>query len=203
MKRLFKISCYGGILLFGLATLFNYIIIHKSSPFLYDKIEDLPEVETALVLGSSLKGRNGGINSYFKNRMEAAAELYFSGKIKSIIVSGENSTKDYDEATDMEDYLIALGVPKSAIIKDYAGFRTLDSVIRAKKVFNCTKLIIVSQEFHNQRAVYAARHHGIDAIGLNATDVVGTSKYARIREFAAKFWMILDIHCFHKEPKFL
>ena len=203
MKRLFKLCCYTFILVLGLAFLFNHLIISRTENYIYSDLNNVPNKETALVLGASLKGRYGGINEYFKNRMEATAELYFAGKVKNIIVSGDNSRSDYDETTDMENYLINLGIPKSAIIKDYAGFRTLDSVIRAKKVFNCSELIIVTQQFHNQRAVYAARYHGIDAVGFNAADVQTTSYYAKLREFGAKFWMILDIHCFHRGPKFL
>jgi len=180
---------------------FNYIIISKSEPFLFDEVKELPNKKTALVLGT-IKGTNG-INPYFKYRMEAAAELYFEGKIEEILVSGDNHVVGYDEPTDMANYLVSLGVPRSVITLDYAGFRTLDSVIRAKKVFNCRELIIVSQKFHNQRAVYAARAIGIDAVGYNATDVASKNNFTHYREIVSKFVMILDLHAFHTEPKFL
>lgn len=180
---------------------FNYIIISKSEPYLFDQVKELPHKKTALVLGT-IKGSNG-INPYFKYRMEAAAELYFEGKIEQILVSGDNHVVGYDEPTDMANYLVNLGVPRSVIILDYAGFRTLDSVIRAKKVFNCSELIIVSQKFHNQRAVYAARAIGIDAVGYNATDVRSKNNFTHYREIVSKFVMILDLHAFHTEPKFL
>jgi SanA protein len=155
-----------------------------------------------LVLGSGKNGRNG-INLYFKYRMEAAAELYFQGKVKKLIVSGDNHIKTYDETTDMADYLIDLGVPDHDIIRDYAGFRTLDSVVRAKKVFNCKSLIIVSQKFHNQRAVFIARHHNIDAVGYNAQDVQSKNNFTHWREFAAKFGTIIDLFLLNRQPKFL
>lgn len=180
---------------------FNYIIISKSEPYLYDKVKDVPLKKTALVLGT-IKGTNG-LNPYFKYRMEAAAELYFEGKIEQILVSGDNHAVGYDETTDMANYLVSLGVPRSVITLDYAGFRTLDSIIRAKKVFNCSELIIVSQRFHNQRAVYAARAIGIDAVGYNATDVRSKNNFTHYREIVSKFVMILDLHAFHTEPKFL
>jgi len=200
MKLIIRTS----ILLLSLSLLtitFNYIIISKSEPYLFDEVKELPYKKTALVLGT-IKGNNG-INPYFKYRMEAAAELYFEGKIEQILVSGDNHVVGYDEPTDMANYLVELGVPRNIIILDYAGFRTLDSVIRAKKVFNCSELIIVSQKFHNQRAVYAARTIGIDAVGYNATDVSSKNNFTHYREIVSKFVMILDLHAFHTEPKFL
>jgi len=177
--------------------------IEKSTEkYLYDTIESVPEKEFALVLGANKKGKFG-INKYFQYRMESAAELYFNKKVKKIIVSGDNHIKGYDETTDMALYLIAFGVPDSIIIRDYAGFRTLDSVVRAKKVFNCTSLIIVSQEFHNQRAVFIAHHYGIDAAGYNAQDVQSKSNLTHFREIGAKFMAILDLYLFNRQPKFL
>jgi SanA protein len=180
----------------------NCLIIVSTNNYLFDKVEDLPEKEFALVLGAGKKGKYG-INLYFKYRMEAAAELYFQGKVKKLIVSGDNHIKTYDETTDMADYLINLGVPDHDIIRDYAGFRTLDSVVRAKKVFNCKSLIIVSQKFHNQRAVFIARHYNIDAVGYNARDVQSKNNFTHWREFAAKFGTIIDLYLLNRQPKFL
>jgi SanA protein len=180
----------------------NCLIIYSSDHYLYDSIDEIPEKEFALVLGSGKNGRFG-INLYFKYRMEAAAELYHEGKVKKLIVSGDNHIKTYDETTDMAEYLISLGVPDDAIIRDYAGFRTLDSVVRAKKVFNCKSLIIVSQKFHNQRAVFIARHHNIDAVGYNAKDVSSQNNFTHWREFAAKFGTIIDLFLLNRQPKFL
>lgn len=103
----------------------------------------------------------------------------------------------------MAEYLIGLGVPDNAIIRDYAGFRTLDSVVRAQKVFHCNSLIIVSQKFHNQRAVFIARHYGIDAVGYNARDVASKSNLTHWREFAARFGAVLDLYVLNRQPKFL
>ncbi|MBD3637050.1 MAG: YdcF family protein [Crocinitomicaceae bacterium] len=202
MKLIFKLY-YLGITGVFIILLCNKIIIDRSQQYLFDHLDEIPNMETALVLGSAKNGKYGGINPYFKYRMEAAAELYHSGKVKKILVSGDNHTKGYDEPTDMANYLVSLGVPRKDIILDYAGFRTLDSVIRAKKVFHCQQLIIVSQKFHNQRAVYAARQYGIDAVGYNARDVQSKSNFTHYREFASKFVMILDIHLFQTKPKFL
>ena len=141
-------------------------------------------------------------NAYFYNRIKAATDLYKSGKIQYIIVSGDNSSKDYNEPEDMQFALIQQGVPQDRIILDHAGFRTLDSVVRAKDIFGQTKIVIISQKFHNERAVFLAQKNGIQAFGYNAEDV---NKYAglktNLREYLAKakaYWdLILCV-----QPKF-
>lgn len=178
------------------------MVIKTTENQIYDSVESIPPKKFALVLGTSKYGKKG-INPYFKYRIEATAALYFSGKIEKIIVSGDNSVKNYDEPTDMAESLIELGVPDSVIIKDYAGFRTLDSVIRAKKVFNCQELIIVSQKFHNQRALFIANHYNIDAVALNARDVQSKNNFTHYREFIAKYWVTLDLFMLNTQPRFL
>src|SRR5690606_31518459 len=133
ITKLYYISIAGVFLI----ALMNKIIIDRSEKYLFSRIDDLPNKKTALVLGTIKSGRNGGINPYFQYRMEAAAALYHEGKIEDILVSGDNHIIGYDEPTDMADYLVSLGVPRNKIKLDYAGFRTYDSVVRAKKVFNC------------------------------------------------------------------
>lgn len=141
-------------------------------------------------------------NTYFDNRIRAATDLYKSGKIQYIIVSGDNSTKDYNEPEDMQTALVQQGIPKDKIIPDHAGFRTLDSVIRAKEIFGQTQLVIISQKFHNERAVFLARKNGMKAFGYNAEDV---NKYAglktNMREYLAKAKVYWDL-LFGVEPKF-
>lgn len=188
-----------GIIFVALA---NYNIKRQSAPFISNSISTLPETKTAILLGTSKTLNNGMPNAYFYNRIQAAIDLYKSGKIKYVIVSGDNSTKDYNEPEDMQLALIKYGIPQDKIILDHAGFRTLDSVVRAKEIFGQTKLIIISQKFHNERAVFLARKNGIEAYGYNANDV---NKYAglktNIREYLAKakaYWDLL----FGVEPKF-
>jgi len=203
MKLFLKIGIYlSALILIGVIS-FNYIIINNTDEFLHDSIESVPAKKVGLVLGASKFGYYGGINPYFQYRIDAAFELYSHGKIEKIIVSGDIHSKAYDETTAMAESLIELGVPDSCIIRDYAGFRTLDSVVRAKKVFNCSELIIVTQKFHNQRAVFAARFYGIDAIGYNARDVQAQNNYTHLREIGAKFLMVLDLYCFNRQPRFL
>ncbi|WP_284463320.1 ElyC/SanA/YdcF family protein [Chryseobacterium sp.] len=180
----------------------NYSIKNESAPLVSYNIKDVPETKTALLLGTGKTLSNGMPNAYFYNRIKAATDLYKSGKIQYIIVSGDNSSKDYNEPEDMQFALVQQGVPQDRIILDHAGFRTLDSVVRAKDIFGQTKIVIISQKFHNERAVFLAQKNGIQAFGYNAEDV---NKYAglktNLREYLAKakaYWDLL----FGIEPKF-
>ena len=116
----------------------------------YDRMAEVPHYHAALVLGTSPTGRNGGLNRFFQSRIKACAELYHAGKIDRIIVSGDNRHKSYNEPAAMKSALILKGVPADVIFLDYAGFRTFDSVIRAKEVFGQSSFVVVSQRFHNE-----------------------------------------------------
>lgn len=202
IKNIFKIF----LLLFAVGIIFiawaNYSIIKDSSPFVSYKISDVPEAKTALLLGTGKNLSNGMPNAYFYNRIQAATDLFKSGKVQYIIVSGDNSTKDYNEPEDMQLALMKYGIPKDRIVMDHAGFRTLDSVIRAKDIFGQNKLVIISQKFHNERAVFLARENGMEAFGYNANDV---NKYAglktNLREYLAKTKVYWDL-LFGVQPKF-
>ena len=169
-----------------------------------DSIADLSATRVALVLGCAETLGNGRTNLYFTARMDAAATLYHAGKCRQFLVSGDNGRKDYDEPTCMAAALQVRGVPASAITLDYAGFDTLDSIVRSGKVFGLERLIIVSQGFHNERALYIARHYGIDAQGWDAADVPFHSGLkTRLREKLARVKMILDVHVLRSSPKYL
>lgn len=181
----------------------NYKIKNTAKPFVFDQVNDVPEVKVGLLLGASRLTANGYENFYFNYRINAALELFHAGKIKYIIVSGDNSRKTYDEPTDMKNALISGGVPDSVIYLDYAGFRTFDSVIRSKEIFGQTKITVISQKFHNERAVFIARNNGIEAYGYNAQDLNGRfAKGTNRREFFAKAKVFLDM-LIDREPKFL
>lgn len=172
---------------------------------IYNKAEDIPYNKVALLLGTAPVTPYGGHNRYFDYRIDATASLYKSGKISYILVSGDNHKKGYDEPTWMKEALMKQGVPENAIILDYAGFRTLDSVVRSKEIFGQEKITIISQEFHNERAVYLAEHYGIDAVAFNAKDVELLRKKLKIaifREALSRVKMFIDIAT-GKEPKFL
>lgn len=202
IKNIFKIF----LLLFVAGIIFiawaNYSIKKDTEANVSYQISDVPKMKTALLLGTGKTLSNGQPNAYFYNRIQAAADLYKSGKVKYIIVSGDNSQKNYNEPEDMQMALMEYGVPKDNIFLDFAGFRTLDSVVRAKEIFGQNQLIIVSQKFHNERAVFLAKQNGMQAFGYNAPDV---NKYAglktNLREYFAKAKAYLDL-LLGVEPKF-
>jgi SanA protein len=168
----------------------------------YEKIEDVGEFTAALVLGTSPRLANGRNNAYFYYRIDAAEELYKSGKVKFIIVSGDNGNVNYNEPEEMKKELVSRGIPSEIIFCDYAGFRTLDSVIRAKAIFGQEKIVIVSQKFHCERAVFIARRNGIDAYGYCATDVYKYYGFkTQVREVFARVKVFYDL-MFGVEPKF-
>ncbi len=174
----------------------NQVIRITAESHLFDSAESVPYNRVALVLGTSHRMRDGGPNPYFHNRMEAAAHLYHSGKVRYILVSGDNRTRYYDEPGRMRDALLELDVPPDVIYMDHAGLRTLDSVLRAKEIFGLDSMTIVSQRFHNQRAVYIAKQHGIEVAAYNARDVPShRNDKTRMREWFAKanvFWDIIS-----------
>ena len=180
----------------------NHLVQAAGHGKLYTRIEDLPAKNTALVFGTS-PWTQGRKNFFYLFRMKAAADLWKSGKVKHIIVSGDNSTLTYDEATHMKNSLHSYGVPDSVITLDYAGFRTLDSVVRCKWVFGQDDIIIVSQEFQNERALFLAEHFGIKAIGLNAKDVPENLGFkTSVREYFARVKAVLDVYVLKTQPKF-
>ena len=192
--------------LFGLLVVGgSYLLVNKlSEDFLYDNAAKVPKTKVALVLGTAARTIHNRPNLFFKKRMDAAAKLYKSGKVRHLLVSGDNHVKSYNEPEDMQQALIARGVPASAITLDFAGFRTFDSVVRAKEVFGQSSIIIVSHPFHNQRAVFIAREKGIEAYGYNAGKVsTRVSPKTYVREYFARVKAVLDVYVLQTEPKFL
>lgn len=171
---------------------------------LYDDVASVPYNRVSLLLGTNPLNRFGRPNSYFTNRIRTAAALYNAGKTDYIIVSGDNHVATYDEPTAMRDALVALGVPEERIVPDYAGFRTLDSVVRAREVFGCDSLTIISQADHNARALYIARANSIHAVAIAAPLRAGRRVRIRLalREWLARDKMMLDL-LLGKQPRFL
>ena len=175
----------------------NFRVEHLSNGRTFYHTSNIPEQRVGLVFGTAPTMQNGMTNYYFQYRIDAAVELYKSGKIKRILVSGDNSRKTYNEPEAMQQALIAKGVPPEHISLDYAGFDTYDSVIRAWKVFGEKTFVVISQKFQNERAIYIAQRHGLDIIGFNAKDVAyrGSRKFMQIREFIARYkaWIEVNI----------
>jgi len=203
IKKIYKPVLFS-LLVFILVTWWaNYRIESKTKEFIKSDVKELPTCKTALLLGTSKVLKHQQLNEYFYRRIAATVDLYRSGKIKYIIVSGDNSIDIYNEPADMKKDLMKNGVPDSAIYLDYAGFRTFDSVVRAKEIFGQDTVIIVSQEFHNQRAVFIAQKIGMVAYGYNAEDVDAYTGFkTRFREFFARLKVFWDVYTGAK-PKFL
>ncbi|MFC4688504.1 vancomycin high temperature exclusion protein [Epilithonimonas pallida] len=185
-----------GILLLILA---NFWVVALTSGRTYTKISKVPPRDCALVLGTSPKMRSGVANPYFTARMDAVGTLYHHGKIKKIIVSGEKS-ENYDEPAAMKRFLVYTeGVPENIIIEDPKGFNTHKSILRCKNVYGQKNVIIVSQGFHNLRALFFARNNGMNALGYDAQDVSRNESFYRnhTREFFARvlavFYYVLGI----------
>ncbi|MBK8368326.1 MAG: YdcF family protein [Bacteroidetes bacterium] len=182
----------------------NYWINSNTKTQLYTDVNEIPFRKVGLVLGASKKTIRGTNNFYFSYRIQAAYELFKAHKVQYLLVSGDNHIKGYDEPSDMREALIALGLPDSCIVLDYAGFRTLDSVVRCNEVFGEDSITIISQEFHNQRALFIANKNNIQAIGFNAKDVNQNYSFkTRLREYFARVKCVLDIYVLYTSPKFL
>ena len=182
----------------------NMAVMRATEGKMYDDAHAIPFNRVGVLLGTSPVGRYGNANPFYTNRIHACAELYKAGKIQRVLISGDNSRKEYDEPTWTKEDLIKLGIPDSAIYLDYAGFRTLDSMVRAKEVFGLNAFTIISQPFHNERALYITSHKDIDAIAFNAGDVRLRRWQLRmtVREWLARTKAVLDIHT-GKQPHFL
>lgn len=203
LRRFFKLTVLGIIFIASTVFFSNYWINHQSESQTFDQISEIPYNKSGLVLGTSKRVVGGGENLFFKHRIEAAYQLFNAGKIDYIIVSGDNSIMEYNETRDMKNSLIELGVPEDKIIDDFAGFRTLDSVIRSKEVFGQDSITIISQKFHNQRAIFIAKNHDIYALGYNAKDVPQYyGKKTQIREYFARVKSLIDVYVLRTMPKF-
>ncbi len=177
--------------------------VKKAAAFVYTRIEEVPAREYGLLLGTSRVVRGGFLNEYFYRRIRAAVRLYKAGRVRKIIVSGDNRRKGYNEPQDMKEALMAEGVPEGAILMDFAGFRTLDSVVRARNVFGVTTFTVISQKFHCERAVYLARAKDLDAVGFAAEDVPARFRFKNtFREPLARAKAFLDLHLLRTRPHF-
>lgn len=205
-SRLMFFSAFAIILIvLAIIVVCNYLVVNNADGRLYDDVTTAPKAEVGLLLGTTPQTRIGRHdNQFFKHRIEAANALYKAGKIKTILISGdENSLDGIDEVVCMRDSLIARGMPKTAFILDGKGYRTLDAVVRATKVYNVHHYIVISQKFHNERALYLAEHLGLDIhnlCGFNAADATSNMAFMTyLREYLARVKVFTDIMC-DKKP---
>jgi len=182
--------------------LIDTTISQQAQSRIYRDIKKVPAKKAALVLGTAKYMVGGGKNYFYAYRIRAAAALFKAGKVKAIVVSGDHSTKYYDETNKMQKDLIKAGVPKRYITLDPLGLRTLDSVLRAEAIFDLKDYIIVSQKFHLERALFLAK--GQKVIGFMAKDIPGTTAAYRMkaREYLARAKAFLDVYILYTKPKF-
>jgi len=193
--------CAACLLAAGSALLIDGYVGTFSKGRLYDSASDVPHCRAGLLLGCS-KYAHGRTNLFYTHRVNAAVELWQAGRVDAILISGDNSRSDYDEPGTMKADLVARGVPAEFITLDYAGFSTLDSVIRARDIFGLDTYIVISQRFHCQRAIYLASRKGQSVIGFCAANPTGPySTKVRLREVLARTKAVLDI-AFSRRPKF-
>lgn len=194
MRRIRIILIVLLLLVLGLVVGVNAFVVRYTKKQLYTDVNSIPKNKVGLLLGTAKymdKAKNI-INIYYYNRIEAAVALYMAGKIDYIIVSGDNSTQFYNEPLLMKNDLVAKGVPPEKILFDFAGLRTLDSILRCRDIFGQTSFTIISQQFHNERALFIANRKKLKTVAFCAED--GPPYFSvEIRERLARVKMMLDL----------
>jgi SanA protein len=198
---------FGGLFLMlaGVVAYANFTAIWASRGRLFTDVADLPEMKVGLVFGTTDRV-NGRENLYFRYRIDAAVRVWKSGKLDTLIVSGDNYSSPiyYNEPEKMKQALMDRGIPGDRIVCDSKGLRTLDSVVRAKEIYGTNTILLISQRFQNERAIYLAKAHGIEAYGFNAQDVeTQAGLKTKIREVGARVKMWLDVNFLNTRPRHL
>ena len=188
-----------------LVVIINYqVVSYYTASAINKDLVSIKQTKVGVLLGTSKYLRTGSTNPFYEHRIKAAIDLYFAGKIKYILVSGDNKYHNYNEPKMMKEDLIKAGVPSNAIYLDYAGFRTLDSIVRAKEVFGQNQIIIISQSFHCERALFIAKQFDIDAYAYLAKDPSSDHMTkVLLREYLARIKLMIDIYILNTKPKFL
>lgn len=199
---------YAALVSSALAAVFLFLadlrITSVSGGAIHENPARTPRTDIALVLGTSKYVSPGRPNAYYSARIKAAADIFREGGVRGMVVSGDNATLQYNEPQRMRLDLAENGVPEKYITSDYAGFRTLDSIVRMKEVFGHDRYTIVSQRFHLERALYIARALGHDPVGFAAETPPGEPGFrARVRELLARGLAVLDVNVLNRAPKFL
>ncbi len=188
----------------ALILLGNLWVVQSTQPYVYSDIDALPGNDVGVLLGTSPYSRKGNESVLFQHRINAAAALYKAGKIKHVLASGANPDDTYNEPRKMYYALVEAGVPPEVITLDFAGFRTLDSIVRASAVFKLDRYTVISQRFHVYRAVFIARHDGIPAVAYAPPELSDRQKRRLlVREALARVNAILDVFLLKTRPRFL
>lgn len=192
----------GFLLIAMMGIIYANLIVISHKKFTYSELSNLPKENVCLVLGTSKFLSNGNLNLFYQYRMDATVEVFTAGKCSKIVVSGDNRRHDYNEPEQMKQSLIAMHIPTEVIFCDYAGGRTLDSVLRFKHVFGQTSGIVISQEFHNERAIYIGKNSGINLTGFNAKEVDAYNGFrTKFREIFSRVRAVADIEIFHSKAR--
>lgn len=204
-RRLFHLICLLPLLiLVAVAMLLAAVdvwIRSSTGDRVFHSTEAVPAREYALVLGTSAQIGEGRPNLFFVHRMDAAADLFHAGKVRRLILSGGSEPEGHSEPEQMRLALIERGVPAESLLLDPSGYRTLDSVVRAREVFGVRELTIVSQEFHNQRALFIADRRDVDSVSFAAREVAGMGgAKVNLREMFARLKAVLDLYLLDKQP---
>ena len=204
--RILKRLAVTGFCLFLLGIGLIWYANRKVQSFQAETVQSLDQLRpqrAAVVFGCN-RYAYGHRNQFYEARLDACHKLYNSGKVQKVLVSGDNGRKEYSEPDDMKADLMKRGIPEEDVICDYAGFSTLDTVVRAKKVFGLDQFIAVSQEFQCVRAAYIGEAHGIEITAYCAGDVSGAlAKKTYVREYLARVKAWLDVEILRRGPKFL
>ena len=204
MKKVYKKIIWAAgimaVLCLAIMLICNQIVVNNAKGKVFSEIDYIKYNKVGLLLGTTPQARFDRITNYFFiYRIDAAEQLYKAGKIEKILISGdENSLDGVNETECMRDSLVTRGIPASAIILDGKGYRTINSVINANKVYGLKSFTIISQKFHNERAIYQAEHLGLDIENIqayNAKDPKSRRAYlTTIREYFARVKMFLDLY---------
>ncbi|KJF94722.1 SanA/YdcF family protein [Photobacterium angustum] len=203
LLNLIRISAVICILFVSTLLLFDRWVSARTSDRIYHDISAVPKHSVGLVLGTS-KYIAKTLNPYYEYRITAALDLFKQGKIDYFLLSGDNAHRSYNEPWTMKRDLLKAGVPDDKIVLDYAGFRTLDSIVRAKEVFETDNFTIITQQFHCERALFIADSYKIKATCLAVHEPNGTAQLKiRIREVLARVKALSDLFILNVQPKFL
>ena len=198
-KLILKLALSGVVAVAILVLVCDYLVTSNAKGKLFDDVEDIPYREVGLLLGTTPQTRIGGyVNRFFVFRIDATEKLYKAGKISKVLISGDEDSLDgVNEVVSMRDSLMVRGVPEEAIMLDGQGFRTLESVIRANRVFGVKSFTVISQQFHNERALYQVDHLDLDindVIAFNAESPdTAMAQLIYLREYLARVKLFIDL----------
>ena len=181
----------------------NALVLHAAEHRVFDTPAEVPYRPVAIVPGARVYA-SGSPSRVLEDRLATALELYRRGAVRRILVTGDNGAATYDEVTVMKRWLVAHGVPDEHVVRDHAGFRTLDSMVRAVKVFQVERAVVCTQRFHLARALFLARYAGLDAIGaVSDRRPYEHGRRDESREILARAAAVLDVHVLHRGPRYL